>query len=50
MERMGKRNMHLNKKVVEFAKEIAKEKNKTAQLITKDAIRKLTSEKIQKKR
>ena len=41
--------MNLNKKGVEFVKESAKEKNKTTQWITKDAIRELTSEKIQKR-
>ena len=46
---MLRNNYYFFSHLSRFAKEMAKEKNKTAQWITKDAIRELTSEKIQKR-
>ena len=49
LRNIGKRNMSLNKKAVKTAREIQKIDSKTARWIASDAIRELTSEKIQKK-
>jgi 3-methyladenine DNA glycosylase AlkD len=49
LRNIGKRNYTLNKKAVETAKNILKIDSKTAKWIANDAIRELTSEKIQKK-
>ena len=46
---MLRNNYYFFSHLSRLAKEMAKEKNKTAQWITKDAIRELTSEKIQKR-
>jgi len=46
---IGKRNMSLNKKMIKLSEEILEMDSKTARWIAKDAIRELTSEKIQKK-
>jgi len=49
LRQIGKRNMNLNRKVIEVAKEIQKINSKTAKWIARDAIRELTSEKIQER-
>jgi 3-methyladenine DNA glycosylase AlkD len=49
LRNIGKRNTNLNKKAIETAKKIQKIDSKSAKWIAKDAIRELTSEKIQKK-
>ena len=49
LRNIGKRNPALNKKAVKTAREIQKIDSKTAKWIASDAIRELTSEKIQKK-
>lgn len=46
LRNIGKRNLSLNKKAIETAKNIKKINNKTANWIANDAIRELTSEKI----
>jgi 3-methyladenine DNA glycosylase AlkD len=46
---IGKRNLGLNKKAVATAKSIQKVDSKTARWIAADAIRELTSDRIQKK-
>ena len=47
LRNIGKRNLVLNKKAVQTAQEIKKIDDKTARWIANDAIRELTSEKIQ---
>lgn len=47
LRNIGKRNLTLNKKAVKTAREIQKINSKTAKWIANDAIRELTSEKIQ---
>ncbi len=47
LRNIGKRNLELNKKAIELSKEIQKIDSKTARWIASDAIRELTSEKIQ---
>jgi len=47
LRNIGKRNANLNKKAIKTSKEILKINNKTARWIAKDAVRELTSEKIQ---
>jgi len=49
LRNIGKRNTNLNKKAIETAKKIQKIDSKSAKWIAKDAIRELTSEKVQKK-
>ena len=49
LRNIGKRNNVLNEKAIETAKKIAKIESKTAKWIAKDAIRELTSEKIQER-
>ena len=49
LRQIGKRNVYLNKKAIEVAKEIQEMDSKTAKWIAKDAIRELTSEKIRKR-
>ncbi len=46
---IGKRNISLNKKVIQIAEKMKEEKNKTAQWIASDILRELTSEKIQQR-
>ncbi len=47
LRQIGKRNLNLNKKAIETAKEIQKIESKTAKWIAQDAIKELTSETIQ---
>lgn len=47
LRNIGKRNKNLNKEAIKLAKEIEKIDNKAARWIAKDALRELTSEKIQ---
>jgi len=47
LRNIGKRNLNLNKEAIETAKEIQKIDSKGANWIARDAIRELTSEKIQ---
>jgi len=49
LRNIGKRNRGMNKKAIIAAKEIQKIKSKSAKWIANDAIRELTSEKIQKR-
>jgi len=49
LRNIGKRNLSLNKKAIKTAKQIQKIDSKTARWIANDAIRELTSEKIQNK-
>jgi 3-methyladenine DNA glycosylase AlkD len=49
LRNIGKRNANLNKKAIETAKKIQKINSKSAKWIAKDAIRELTSEKVQRK-
>ncbi|MBU2597799.1 MAG: DNA alkylation repair protein [Actinobacteria bacterium] len=49
LRNIGKRNLNLNRKAVGIAKEIKKMDSKAARWIASDAIRELTSEKIQKR-
>lgn len=49
LRQIGKRNLNLNKKAVKFAKEIQKNNHRTAKWIATDAIKELTSEKVQRK-
>jgi len=49
LRQIGKRNPNLNKKAIETAKEIQKTDLKSAKWIASDALRELTSEKIQKR-
>ena len=49
LRQIGKRNRQLNKKAIETAEKIQKIDNKTAKWIANDALRELTSEKIQKR-
>jgi len=49
LRNIGKRNLVLNKKAIQTAREIKKIDDKTARWIANDAIRELTSEKIQQK-
>jgi 3-methyladenine DNA glycosylase AlkD len=49
LRNIGKRNANLNKKAIKTAEEIQKIDSKTARWIANDAIRELTSEKIQKR-
>ena len=47
LRNIGKRNKTLNKQAIDVAKELAESEDKTAKWIAKDALRELTSEKIQ---
>ena len=47
LRQIGKRNLNLNKKAIKVAKEIKKINSQSAKWIANDAIRELTSEKIQ---
>lgn len=49
LRNIGKRNIYLNEKAIETAKEIQKIDSKSAKWVASDAIRELTSEKVQKK-
>ncbi|MBS7630631.1 DNA alkylation repair protein, partial [Candidatus Bathyarchaeota archaeon] len=49
LRNIGKRNLNLNKKAIETAKEIQKIDSRSAQWIASDAIRELTSEAVQKR-
>jgi len=49
LRQIGKRNMNLNKKAIEVAKEIQKINSKSAKWIAQDAIRELSSKKIQER-
>lgn len=49
LRQIGKRNKALNKKVIKVAKEIRKKDSKSARWIASDALRELTSEKVQKR-
>jgi len=46
---IGKRNLNLNKKAIEVAKEIKKMNSKSARWIASDAFRELTSQAVQKR-
>ena len=47
LRNIGKRNRILNEQAINVAKELAEFENKTARWIAKDALRELTSEKVQ---
>jgi 3-methyladenine DNA glycosylase AlkD len=49
LRNIGKRNLALNKQMIKLSKEILRIDSKSAKWIASDAIRELTSEKIQKK-
>jgi len=49
LRQIGKRNLRLNKKAIETAKEIEKIDSKTAGWIASDALKELTSETVQKR-
>jgi len=49
LRQIGKRNLNLNKKAIETAKEIQKIDSRSAKWIASDAIRELTSEAVQKR-
>ena len=49
LRNIGKRNITMNKKAIEIAREIQKVDSKSARWIASDAIRELTSEKIKQK-
>jgi len=49
LRNIGKRNLHLNKRAIEIAKEIQKINSKSAKWIASDAIRELTSDKIKRR-
>jgi 3-methyladenine DNA glycosylase AlkD len=49
LRNIGKRDIAMNKKAIAMAKEIQKIDSKTAKWIASDAIRELTSEKVQKR-
>lgn len=46
---IGKRNLYLNKEIIKFCKELKKEDSKSVRWIANDAIRELTSEKVQQR-
>ena len=48
LRNIGKRNLILNRKMIKLAEEILKIDSKTARWIAKDALKELTSEKVQK--
>ncbi|MBN1924110.1 MAG: DNA alkylation repair protein [Nanoarchaeota archaeon] len=49
LRNIGKRNKNLNKRAVEFSKKLLKSNSKSAKWIASDAIRELSSEKVQKR-
>jgi len=49
LRNIGKRNLNLNKKAIEAAKEIQKMDSRSAKWIASDAIRELTSEAVQER-
>jgi len=49
LRNIGKRNLHLNKRAIETAKEIQKINSKSARWIASDALRELTSDKIKRR-
>jgi 3-methyladenine DNA glycosylase AlkD len=49
LRNIGKRNTTLNKKAIKTAKEIAKINSSSARWIAADALRELTSEKVQER-
>ena len=49
LRQIGKRNLNLNKKAIEVAREIQKKGSKTARWIARDALRELTSKKVQER-
>jgi 3-methyladenine DNA glycosylase AlkD len=49
LRQIGKRNMALNQKAIELAKEISNQESKAAKWIAADAIRELENEKIRKR-
>lgn len=49
LRNLGKRNANLNRKAIATAKQIGKIEDKTAQWISRDALKELTSEKVQAK-
>jgi len=49
LRNIGKRNLILNKKMIKLAEEILKIDSKTARWIARDALKELTSEKVQKR-
>ena len=49
LRQIGKRNKVLNKKAIKIAKEIKKKDSKAARWIASDALKELTSEKVQKR-
>lgn len=49
LRQIGKKNLSLNKKAIDVAREVQKVDSKAAQWIAKDALRELTSEKVQRK-
>jgi 3-methyladenine DNA glycosylase AlkD len=49
LRNIGKRNVNLNKKAIQTAKEIQKFNSKSARWIASDAIRELTSEKVKQR-
>ena len=49
LRNIGKRNLNLNKKAIETAKEIQKMDSRSARWVASDAIRELTSEAVQKR-
>ena len=49
LRQIGKRNLRLNKKAIEIAKEIQKIDSKSARWVAADALKELTSETVQKR-
>ncbi len=49
LRQIGKRNLALNKKAIKVAKEVERIDSKAARWIAKDALRELTSEKVQER-
>lgn len=49
LRQIGKRNLNLNKKAIDTATEIKTMDSKSAKWIASDALRELTSEKVQKR-
>jgi len=49
LRQIGKRNLPLNKKAIQVAREIAKIDSKSARWIARDALRELTSERVKKR-
>jgi 3-methyladenine DNA glycosylase AlkD len=49
LRQIGKKNIHLNKKAIAYAKKIQKKDSKAAKWIANDALRELTGEKVQER-